>query len=83
MFNIDFYLKIHIKLDFENIDQFHIEIEFQNRNILLNTLQKVSVLLHSLRFKPFFPFESYHIYSHIETYKLLEVILFEHGLALI
>ena len=40
--NIKFYLKIYIELDFENIE-FYIEfnfvkIEFQNRDILINSL---------------------------------------------
>ena len=42
--NVEFYLKIHIELDFEDI-AFYIElnfvkIEFQNRGILLNTLER-------------------------------------------
>ena len=41
--NVEFYLKIHIKLNFKNIKFYtelkFVKIEFQNRNILLNSLK--------------------------------------------
>ena len=42
--NVEFYLKIHIEIDFENINFYikldYVKIKFQNRNILLNILER-------------------------------------------
>ena len=57
--NIEFYLKIYLELDFEDIEFYteldFVKIEFQNKNILLNSLKcwvfcyiilKLSVFAH-------------------------------------
>ena len=80
IFNVEFYLKIYIELDFEDIE-FYTELdfgklEFQNKCILLNSfkIRTFCYIVFNLGINTHFPLiiSSKHIQIHFQTQKNVE-----------
>ena len=80
IFNVEFYLKIYIELDFEDIEFYTEldfgELEFQNKCILLNSfkIEAFSYIVFKLGVNTHFPLiiSSKHIQIHFQTQKNVE-----------